>query len=127
MIIEMKEDSTIEYMEFDQNSIKGNNLTFVGKSIYIIYYPNLKGGEKVAVSYGIIKNRFDDKKYQFKNFCSTEEGSSGSSILNLSNNKIIGIHKARSEKQYNIGSFLFESINKFSINSKKRIESKRSI
>ena len=33
IIIEMKEESTIEYLEFDQNAIKGNNLIFIGKSI----------------------------------------------------------------------------------------------
>ena len=47
-------------------------------------------------------------------FCSTEKGPSGSSILNLSNNKIIGIHKQCSLiDDYNIGAFLYESIKEF--------------
>ena len=46
-------------------------------------------------------------------FCSTEYGSSGSPIFDSSNNKIIGIHKKRSGKNYNIGAFLSDSIKEF--------------
>ena len=112
-IIPMKvEEYKIQYLELDDNLMTGNNLSYVGNSIYIIHYPRYSKGE-VAVSYGIIKKRFEDKKYNFMHYCSTEYGSSGSPILSLENNKIIGIHKQRGEKEYNIGAFLYDSIKEF--------------
>ena len=114
-IVEMKgnEDSTYELLELDEN-ILNDTINYIGNSIYILHYPNNLEQEKVAVSYGILKSVFEDNKYSFIHYCSTEFGSSGSPILNLSNNKIIGIHKQRSEnKQYNIGSFLYYSLKEF--------------
>ena len=94
-------------MELEENLLKGNNLNYIGSSIYILHYPEILGGNKVAVSYGILKQKLIDKQYNFTHYCSTEYGSSGSPILNLSNNKIIGIHKEREKnKEFNIGSFL---------------------
>jgi len=46
-------------------------------------------------------------------YCSTIKGSSGSPILNLTNNKIIGIHKKSGSKEFNIGAFLSDSIKEF--------------
>ena len=47
-------------------------------------------------------------------YCSTGNGSSGSPILNLSNNKIIGIHKQSTKtEEYNIGAFLCNSIKEY--------------
>lgn len=90
-ILEIKEEeSNIEYLELDENVLNANNLSYIGNSTFIIHYPN--NYDKVAVSYGIIKGRFEDKKYSFRHFSHTEKGSSGSPILNLSNNKIIGWH-----------------------------------
>jgi V8-like Glu-specific endopeptidase len=48
--------------------------------------------------------------------CSTDIGSSGSPILNISNNKIIGIHKASPKNydyNYNLGTYLKEPINEY--------------
>ena len=85
--------------------------TYVGKTIYIIGYPN---SEKLKVSYGVLKNKVLDKEYNFNYLCSTEKGLSGSPILNLENNAIIGIHKqCNSNKNYNTGAFLKLSINDF--------------
>lgn len=42
-----------------------------------------------------------------------QDGSSGSPILNLSNNKVVGIHKKRGTTKYNIGLFVYESIKNF--------------
>ena len=50
--------------------------------------------------------------YNFKHYCCTEDGSSGSPILNIKN-KVIGIHKESLPKKYNIGSFLYYSIKKY--------------
>ena len=99
---ENKEENKIQYLELDDNLMTGNNLSYVGNSIYTIHYPCICAEDKVAVSYGIIKRRFEDKKYNFIHYCSTEYGSSGSPIFNLANNKIIGIHKQRDEKKKNI-------------------------
>ena len=66
----------------------------------------------MTVSFGIIKGRDEKKIFNFKHFCSTEFGSSGSPILNVSNNKVIGIHKKRG-KEFNIGLFAHESIKNF--------------
>ena len=94
-IIEIKnEDNINNYLELDDNIINdiinnnNKNKNYIDKTIYIIQYP--KG--KLSVSYGILDNIYEDKKYYFNHKCSTEGGSSGSTILNI-NNKLIGIHK----------------------------------
>ena len=52
--------------------------------------------------------------YNITHYCCTDIGSSGSPILRLSNNKIIGIHKGRLINfEFNRGSFLKEPINEF--------------
>lgn len=53
---------------------------------YIIQYSS---GDKVGVSYGVI-DKIDEHKIE--HCCNTESGSSGSPIINLTNNEIIGIH-----------------------------------
>mgnify|MGYP002626188431 CR=1 FL=1 len=77
----MEEDPSIEFMELDDDVIKGKNLDFIGSSIYILHYPVILESKKVAVSYGILKGKFLDKSYNFMHYCSTEFGSSGSPIL----------------------------------------------
>ena len=104
-IIELKEenDGMNRYLELDKN-IQTNVIKYVGESIYILHYPASKN---VAVSYGTLKNINNDKNYDFNHLWSTDNGSSGGPILNLSNCKIIGIHKEASNKYYyNIGLFL---------------------
>ena len=116
IFIELNEElkDSIEYLELDENVMNNSNLNYVGKSIYIIHYPNNFEEEKVAVSYGLLKKIFDDKKYNFIHYSATDFGSSGAPIFNLSNNKIIGVHKQRSNnKEYNIGFFLYDSIKEF--------------
>ena len=71
----------INYFKIIQNIIYENN------SLYVLQYPNM---DKASVSYGILNSIQD---YNINHTCSTEKGSSGSPILNLSNNKLIGIHK----------------------------------
>ena len=115
-----EEESNIEYLKIDENTLKGNNLSYIGNSIYIIHYPNNTDKDKAAVSYGIIIRSFEDKEYSFVHFSHAENGSSVSPILSLSNNKIIGIHKGRSDKAYNFGSFLFDAINEFINKYKKK-------
>ena len=45
------------------------------------------------MSYGILKNNDLSNNYNNFHFCSIYKGSSGSLILNISINKLIGIHK----------------------------------
>ena len=127
-IIEINEnkDGKYEYLELDENILNKDKIDeYIGKSIYILQFPCYYEEQKLAVSYGIIKNRFEDKEYDFRHYCSTEYGSSGSPILNIYNNRVIGIHKQRDEKNnYNIGSFLYYSIKEFINKFKEKDENK---
>ena len=109
IIIKLKKQEymkNIKYLEFDdnlfnKNSEKGYN------SIYILHYPN---SQKSSVSYGngIVKSEvsYDDIYHR----CNTLLGSSGGPILNLSANKVIGMHKGfrqvKGEAKNNLGTFL---------------------
>ena len=110
-LVELKEEDNIkEYLELDDNIFKDNEKIFYEeKSIYIIQYPNWK---EACVSYGIL-NRIN--KYNIIHICSTDNGSSGSPILNLKNNKVIGIHKGapNDSKNFNYGTLLKYPLNDF--------------
>ena len=113
-IIEIKEQDNLKnFLELDDiiinDIIHDNNfnIEYEKETLYVIQYP--KG--KLSVSYGILQNIFEDKRYEFQHKCCTDIGSSGSPVLNL-NNKIIGIHKQGCDK-YNIGTFLNEPIKEF--------------
>ena len=115
-IIEIKpEDKINNYLELDDiimNDILNNKnkvKEYISETIYIIQYPE----NKLSVSYGILDNIFEDKKYNFTHKCNTRGGTSGSPTLNM-NNKVIGIHKeGNSKKQYNKGTFLNYPIKEF--------------
>ena len=108
-IIEIKEEDKIEeYLEIDEMIMEeGSNTSYVNESIYLLQYL-----EEKLVSYGIIKNIMIDKKYNFHHFCITDYGASGSPIINIKNNKVIGIHKG-AENEYNRGLFLNYPIKEF--------------
>ena len=77
------------------------------KSVYIIHYKF----RKALVSFGIIN---DISGNDIMHSCSTETRSSGSPILNLSNKKIIGVHKQGMDQfNFNKGIFLKYPINDF--------------
>ena len=99
-IIEVKESDNIK--NFLDLELEKNNIHYNKETIYILHYPS---DENISVSYGIINNIIEDKKYEFIHFCNTEKGSSGSPILDISNNKIIGIHKG-TKNNHNLGSFI---------------------
>ena len=114
-IIEIKkEDNINNYLKLDDKIINdilnesNENKDYIDKTVYIIQYPE---GE-LSVSFGIIENIFEDKKYDFMHKCSTKKGASGSPILNIINNKLIGIHK-KGLKAYNKGTFLNYCIKDF--------------
>ena len=105
-IIEIKNKDGIDnYLEVDDNILENiSNISYIKKSIYIIQYEGKE--EEASVSYGILKNIDESNNYTFEHLCSTEKGSSGSPILNIKNNKIIGIHKEAYKNNYNRGTFL---------------------
>ena len=106
-IMEIKPEDNIkskDFLEVDKNlfSIK-NGYELEKIPIYIMGY----GGDKeVGYSIGVIKHVLDLKQINY--FCSTNLGSSGSPIMNLSNYKIIGIH-CGANKREKIG-MLFKKI-----------------
>lgn len=105
----IKDDS---YLDVDDCIILDDNIeanikeVLKDKSIYLIHYP---GGEKLKKSEGVIIS-IDEDKYTIHHNSDTNSGSSGSPILNLDNNKLIGIHVG-AEKDKNgtiIGTLLRE-------------------
>ena len=93
---------------FDDNLEK----IYEDKSIYILHYPN---DDKAHVSFGYGIQKLDE--YYIKHLCNTEHCSSGSPILNLKTNKVIGIHSGaimnkNKEIDYNIGILLKYPLNK---------------
>ena len=114
-IIEIKkEDEINNYLDLDDiiiDDILNNNNTnveYIYKTIYIIHYPK----SELSVSYGELKNIYDDKKFHFEHRCSTEYGSSGSPILNLKN-KVLGYHKRNLSYNLNLGAFLNYPLKEF--------------
>ena len=107
-IIEIKENID-DNMYFDIE-LNNNNIKYYKKSIYVLHYPNEKD---ISVSYGILSKMYEDKEYEFQHYCTTYKGSSGSPILDILNNKIIGIHKGAIEEKYNLGTFINYPINEF--------------
>ena len=101
-IIEIKDNLNNKYLELDDeiiNYFKLNkneeesdiNNIYSTDSIYLINYPENK---EVVVSYG---QPPDFSKSEIFHKCSTKEGSSGSPILLINNQKLIGIHYGASK------------------------------
>ena len=88
-LIELKDEDKIkDYLELDDNLLQDNSeLIYKNKSIYYLHYKN---GKNACVSYGLLHNI---NKYNIMHNFSTDNNSSGSPILNLQSNKVIGIHK----------------------------------
>ena len=117
-IIEIKKKDNINYfLDLDNNIfLDDSEILYEKESIYILQYPN---GDKESVSYGLLK-KIDD--FDIIHWCSTSKGSSGSPILNLKDNKVIGVHKECDlYKNLNKGTFLKEPLKDFikSINNQK--------
>ena len=109
-LIEINEKDNIKnYLELDDNLLKDNEkIYYEKKSIYILHYLL---GRNIHVSYGFL-NRID--KHDIIHLCSTDNGSSGAPILNLENNKVIGIHKQGSINfNYNKGTLLKYPLNDY--------------
>ena len=117
-IIEIKENDhnlNIKYFELDDGIInyfklnKKENQNYLDESIYIL---NNYKDKDIFVSYG--KLLYINNSNITHN-CNIKEGSSGSPILLLNNQKIIGIHCGSSKQnKYNKGRILIYSIIEFS-------------
>ena len=106
-IIEIQENN-INYIELDDKLFMKNSNIYYGKtSSYIIQYNN---DEKASVSFGIINN-IDN--YNIIHFCRTESEVLGAPLLNLSNNKIIGVCRQGSQNNFSKCTFLKDPINEF--------------
>ena len=105
-----KRENYINYLELDDNLFnKNSELGYINQSIYILHYPN---SEKASVSFGNGLLPCNNHKYDIEHKCNTSVYSSGGPILNLSINKVIGIHKGYiSKKGLNIGTLLKYPLN----------------
>jgi len=110
-------------LEID-DELFNDNIDLDNQSIYIIQYPKYCDEQKGAVSYGILNGIKDD--YNLIYNCSIDHGSSGSPILKLSNQKIIGIHKEGVSKyNYNRGTLLKYPINEYLNKINEKIKKKK--
>ena len=112
-IIEMKPTDGIKldsFMEIDKDIYKDNyKEIFKNKSIYLLHYPK---GAEICKSEEVIKNIGDN--YTIIHCCDSNNGSSGGPLINLKNNKVIGIHKGYNIiKKINLGTILKEPIENF--------------
>ena len=109
-LIEIKDsDGITDFLGLDENLFRDDeDALFKTNTIYVLHYPN---GKKASVSYGLVNII---KQKEILHTCSTENGSSGSPILNLETNKVIGIHKEGMKNpkfNYNKATFLKYPLN----------------
>ena len=105
------DDDIIDNMDLNKEEIIDNNYNSIYKneSIYILNYMN---GENILASYGLITEINEENRIKHK--CNINNGSSGSPILSLKNNKLIGIHYDSSDKyEYNLGTLIIYIIIEF--------------
>lgn len=94
----LDEDYINDYIELDDYLFDEKQISYYrGKTIY-----NLQYKDKAYVSHGKITSINNN---EILYLCMTDSRVSGAPIINLDNNKVIGIHKLSSEK-FNKGTFL---------------------
>ena len=115
-IIEIKpeEDRINNYLEIEEEEMTEKQ--YRKSSIYILHYPNEK-----YVSYGLIKELREYKT--IIHHCNTEKSASGSPILSLKSNKVMGVHYG-GKKKYNYGTYIKYAINEMNKKYKKEINIK---
>ena len=109
-LIELKaEDNISDFLELDDIIVddiisgKNKNEVFIDEDIYILEY--VKG--ELNYSTGILRNTDENNKVLLRHTCGTGSGSTGSPILNVKTNKVIGIHLSKvMNKSYGLGTFL---------------------
>ena len=93
------------YLEFDTDIFK-DDASFKNNSIYIMQYSN---NNNALITFGKIKEINEEK---INHSCIVQNCSYGSPILNLSNNKIIGIQNKIKNSGFNCGTLIKFSIKK---------------
>ena len=108
-IIELKDSDNINsFLELDDNLFRNDIKSLYEKeSIYILQY--LYGG-KSSVSYGIFNEL---NGINIKHRCTVDSGSNGAPILNLTNNKVVGVSLNEKDTYFNKGIILKYSIEEF--------------
>ena len=120
-IIEIKDElnDIIDYLEISdelKNIIESNDKSFSdeqfnnlykNESLYVLNYMN---GKDIALSYGLLL-KIDNSNICHK--CCTDNGSSGSPILTLNNNRLIGVHYGSSKNNYNLGTLILYPLLEF--------------
>ena len=117
----------INFLEIDSKINSNDKIVddlFKKKSIYILNYQT-KG--KILSSFGMISEIRNESIFHK---CSTDYGSSGSPILNLDNNQVIGIHCGSDKNSsFNLGisfKFLIKRFqNQFKLRKRKNMNEKR--
>ena len=123
-IIEIKpdEDNICYFLDLDINYLNKKS-NFFNEAIYIIHYPKFQKEQYACVSYGLLKNKADSNDIVYS--CNTNSGSSGSPIIRLSNNKVIGIHHEGKNSVYTRN--IFQEIIKEYSNINKNLKNSNNI
>lgn len=113
-IIELRKDDGLDiesFLEIDENIYEDNlNQIYKDKEIYLLHY-TLNGN--VQYSIGLIKN-IDEDNINIMHSCPYQTGFLGSPLLNLSNNKVIGVLKENNDNiELNKGTFIKLPLEKF--------------
>ena len=106
-IIELKEKDNInDFLEIDLNE----DISYEKYIDNKLYIPQYQKNQNINIFYGLLKEIDLNNNYNFYHSCDVDECSSGSPIINLSNNKIIGIVTNKpsdnNDKKNNTGIFL---------------------
>ena len=115
--IDPDKDFIYNFLEIDQNMFKEGDIFYKDQSIYLLQYDK--------VSFGVLKKiDYDDQRIDHA--CSSDRDSGGSPIMNLSNNRVIGMHYGYlMHKNFNLGTFLKKPFMEFSDKFKDYINSKK--
>ena len=117
-IIEIKqqEDKIYDFLELDDKILNNENINdynnfYGGKSIYVLNYRD----DEIYSSFGLLN---DIVNHKISHRCNTEPGASGSPIILLKNNKVIGVHHTGSHRNFkiNYGTLLAKPISEFQKN-----------
>ena len=119
-IIEIRQEDNFEFIQFlevDENINKENpNEIYRKLYVYLLHYPS---GFNAEYCLGKIKD-IDMNDCHIEHLCQTNNGSSGSPLINSENNKVMGFHKGKEENdEWNVGTYLKGPIEKFYEKNKK--------
>ena len=99
-ILEKDKINDITYLDYEYDDMN----KYIKKEVFTLQHPEGKG---LHCSGGTIIN-IDENICEFEHTLDTDYGSSGSPIILIENNKVIGIHKKRIKESDNkIGTFTF--------------------